>query len=275
MAVFRVKKTKDYVSIHKQALEDPRLSFKAKGLWAYCMSRKDDWVFHISHLITVSKEKKSAIYNALKELEKAGYIKKMQPIKENGRFDSVDYEIYEISKIKIISPLTDFPHADNPHADNQPLISIDNNKDRLITKERESTTSREDFSSEKLKKLAAQNSYGSHVKLGADEYNELIAKHGETVIRDIIEEINDYIDSKGLKPYKNYAATIRNWLKRRKRDVRVDPKSHLAPHRRYSKLAAWEKPVAPEEEWVPSYANKVAEERDKARKAAEAQALAV
>ena len=74
MSIIRVKHDKNYVCIHKGALEDPNLSFKAKGLWAYCMSRPDDWEFHVSHLASVSKEKECAIYSALKELKREGYV---------------------------------------------------------------------------------------------------------------------------------------------------------------------------------------------------------
>ena len=121
MSVIRVKHQKNYVVINKNVLEDPTLSFKAKGLWTYCMSRPDDWEFHVCHLATVSKDGEDAIYSAIKELEIQGYVKKMQR-SEGGRFTSVDYEI---SEIKIILPLRDFPDAVFPDAENPALLSND------------------------------------------------------------------------------------------------------------------------------------------------------
>ena len=37
--------------------------------------------------------------------------------------------------------------------------------------------------------------------------------------------MNDHIASKGLKPYKDYAATIRNWIKRKQEQGSPKPKS--------------------------------------------------
>lgn len=124
MSVFRIKKTENFVVIHKGALEDPNLSFKAKGLWAYCMSRPNDWTFKIKHLSTVSKEGKEAITTAIHELEEAGYIKKVQKT-INGRFQPVDYEVHETSQIKKMFSQPDFPVAEKPLAENPPLLSIE------------------------------------------------------------------------------------------------------------------------------------------------------
>lgn len=125
MTVLRVRKTENFVILHKGALEDPNLSFKAKGLWAYCLSRPDDWVFHVKHLSTVSQDGEDAVYSAIKELQEAGYIRKIQT-QANGRFQKVDYEIYEIPiEIQKILPLRDFPDAVFPDAENPALLSID------------------------------------------------------------------------------------------------------------------------------------------------------
>lgn len=126
MTVIRVKHARDYVVINKGALENPRLSFKAKGLWAYCMSRPDDWTFNISHLQTVSKDKESAIYSAIKELVKEGYCEKSQSRKQ-GRFDSFDYVVSE-QPIKKMFTLREKPDAENPDVENQALLSIDPNQ---------------------------------------------------------------------------------------------------------------------------------------------------
>lgn len=61
-----------------------------------------------------------------------------------------------------------------------------------------------------------KKSFGSHVKLKESEYESLCKDNGEEVVKDIINQINDYILSKGKKPYNDYAATIRQWLRRNK-----------------------------------------------------------
>lgn len=129
MSVVKVKIQKDFTIVYNGVLENPSLSFKAKGLWAYCMSRPDNWQFHVSHLATVSQDGTDAIYSALKELEKAGLVEKTQSNK-GGKFGSVDYIIYPYPKeIQIILPLRDFPQTEDPQTENPALTSTDSKKE--------------------------------------------------------------------------------------------------------------------------------------------------
>lgn len=66
--------------------------------------------------------------------------------------------------------------------------------------------------------------FGSHVKMKKQEYTELESKISKPVLDDLIEQINDYCASHG-KNYKDYAATIRSWHKRKKDDPTVKSKS--------------------------------------------------
>lgn len=76
----------------KSALHDPVLSFRAKGLWAYCVSEKDPTMLNRNRFKEIANEGKDAIYGAIKELMENGYLKKNQP-KLNGQFGTVTYEI--------------------------------------------------------------------------------------------------------------------------------------------------------------------------------------
>jgi hypothetical protein len=59
--------------------------------------------------------------------------------------------------------------------------------------------------------------FGKFVSLSKEEFQELQKFCGGTdPLSEIIQEINDYLSSTGKKPYKDYAATIRNWFRRRK-----------------------------------------------------------
>lgn len=124
MTIYRVKHQRDFIILHKGALENPNLSFKAKGLWAYCMSKPDDWVFNVKHLATVSQDKKESVCAAIKELELEGYIIRTQG-RDKGKFSKVDYEINEI---QIILPQRQKPAPVLPLPENPPLLSIDPNQ---------------------------------------------------------------------------------------------------------------------------------------------------
>jgi hypothetical protein len=130
MTIVRVqRKQKDFFVAKTEALNQKELSFKAKGLWAYAMSRPDDWQFMVEHLISVSTEKKTAIYSALNELIETGYCIREQKQDEKGRWAPSDYIIFETledsDNFKKCLPHSGFPHTDNPHPENQPLLSID------------------------------------------------------------------------------------------------------------------------------------------------------
>lgn len=125
MSVIRVHIQKDFVVLSNKVLKDERLSFKAKGLWAYCMSQSEDWHFHVKQLAKVSKDGEDAIYSALKELESVGLVQKIQK-NERGKFGSVDYIIYPFpQEIQKILPLRDFPDAGFPYTVNPAITSID------------------------------------------------------------------------------------------------------------------------------------------------------
>ena len=99
MGIVRSIHKKNFVILDKGFLEDENLSFKAKGILAYLLSKPDNWEVSVEHLAHVSKEKKTAIRSALKELEEAGYYRKVPIRNEVGTrilcWKSTVYEIAE------------------------------------------------------------------------------------------------------------------------------------------------------------------------------------
>lgn len=93
--IVRVKKTTDFVVMDKTALQDERLSWKAKGLIAYLLSKPDDWSVYVAHLLKQSPDGRDAVYSGLKELEQAGYLVRTRRHDAQGRFRGVEYLIYE------------------------------------------------------------------------------------------------------------------------------------------------------------------------------------
>lgn len=126
-------KENPYVMLNRQVVNDPKLSLKARGLWATCMSKPNDWHFHVSALVKELKEGKTAVYSALGELIDAGYcIRGQKRDVEGGRFATVEYILYEFpvteedravleNYFKNKLPYSGFPQADCPHTENAPL----------------------------------------------------------------------------------------------------------------------------------------------------------
>ncbi|MCJ8012597.1 hypothetical protein MUG84_12730 [Paenibacillus sp. KQZ6P-2] len=77
MATHRVKKSgKDpppFTRIDNSLLQDERLSFKARGLLAYMLSKPDHFRFYLDELIKHTTEKKDSIRTGMKELEQQRY----------------------------------------------------------------------------------------------------------------------------------------------------------------------------------------------------------
>jgi len=66
---------------------------------------------------------------------------------------------------------------------------------------------------ERIDIYSALEKHGKHVELSKEDLAKLNKKFGEERVAFMIEKINDYIDSKGIEPYEDYAATIRNWFR--------------------------------------------------------------
>lgn len=98
MSIIRVEKSKEnpYVILNKTALYDPNLSYKAKGIFAYLMSKPDGWKCIVSDLIKHAKDGRDSVYAGLKELKENGYMIK-RPIKDDkGKIIEWEEVIYEI-----------------------------------------------------------------------------------------------------------------------------------------------------------------------------------
>lgn len=95
MAVFRVERNKNYTVMSNYHLRDKRLTLKAKGLLSQMLSLPDDWDYTLAGLVYINREKTDAIREAVRELEKAGYIIRSRVRDEGGRLRGTEYIIYE------------------------------------------------------------------------------------------------------------------------------------------------------------------------------------
>jgi hypothetical protein len=75
-----------FTQILNTMFEDPTISLKAKGLIGYCLTKPEDWRFHISHLASVLKEGEKSIYSAIDECISGGYAIRYQKRRPNGDF---------------------------------------------------------------------------------------------------------------------------------------------------------------------------------------------
>ena len=118
MAVFRVERNTGYTVMSNHHLRNKELSLKAKGLLSQMLSLPEDWDYTLAGLSYINREKIDAIREAIKELEKAGYIKRSRERDEKGRLRGADYVIYEQpqpdEEQEATPPISDLPTLDNP-----------------------------------------------------------------------------------------------------------------------------------------------------------------
>ena len=108
MAVFRVERNKGYTVMSNHHLRNKDLTLKAKGLLSQMLSLPEDWDYTLVGLSRINREKIDAIREAVRELEKAGYIQRSRERDEKGRLRGADYIIYEQP------PILDLPTLENP-----------------------------------------------------------------------------------------------------------------------------------------------------------------
>ena len=117
MAVFRVERNRGYTVMSNHHLRNKDLTLKAKGLLSQILSLPEDWDYTLAGLSHINREKIDAIREAVRELEKAGYIVRSRERDEKGRLRGADYIIYEQPQ----PPNLDLPTLENPTLDNPTL----------------------------------------------------------------------------------------------------------------------------------------------------------
>lgn len=117
--IFRIEKNKDnpYVMIDRRLIENPKLSWQAKGLLAYLLSRPDNWTVHFKDLVKRAPDGGHTVRAAMKELRNAGHVK-LTTERENGRVRQWIYTIHEL-------PDADFQQVEKQLVENRTL----NNKE--------------------------------------------------------------------------------------------------------------------------------------------------
>lgn len=118
--VFRVVKTKNYTMMSNQHLKDKRLTLKAKGLMSVMLSLPENWDYTLRGLAAISKEGVDAISEAVKELERSGYVIRNRKRDERGRLSGTEYLIYEDCHMNS-QPAPDAPKPEKPKRENPRL----------------------------------------------------------------------------------------------------------------------------------------------------------
>jgi hypothetical protein len=103
MGTIRVSKpARDFTIIQNAALRDRVLSFRARGILAYCLSNRDGWETTAEGIARNGTEGRDAVRTALAELEAAGYLKRNPHRDASGRW-ATDWTLSEFPDAQDVS----------------------------------------------------------------------------------------------------------------------------------------------------------------------------
>lgn len=102
-----------FAQISNAALGDERLSFRARGILAFLLSRPVGWRTDATTLARGAREGRDAIRTALAELEVTGYLHRVRERGDGGRWVHTSYVTD--------APETDFQAPDNQAPDFQAI----------------------------------------------------------------------------------------------------------------------------------------------------------
>lgn len=121
--IIRVKKPEKYAIVSQDMLRDNRLSFAARGLLSYLLSKPTDWEMRTEDLIAQSPAGRDAVYAMLKELETFGYLKRARVRDDKGHvswattvFESPELASPYRGSPNTAEPDTARPNTEKPHS---------------------------------------------------------------------------------------------------------------------------------------------------------------
>lgn len=185
-----------WVSVDNRAVEDTRLSLRAKGLLLYLLSRPDDWRVYPNQLATISTDGITTVRSCLRELRRCGYatLEVIVTGKGKAQLKGTEWVINEL-------PASMTFNANESHCD-CPIL----NTEGLLTNEKEHKVraGARVFRKPSIEELEAYAQKIDFDKFDAQDFLDHYEANGWKV---------------GRVPMKDWEATVRTW-KRRQHDFK-------------------------------------------------------
>lgn len=180
-----------FTQIANQVLVSTELSLKAKGLYAYMLSKPDGWNFTLRSMAKQLKEGVDGISSGMKELKDFGVVTYEKHSNGSGT--------YHID----VNPNLEKPNLENPNMGKSQRIS---NKDLNNNKDSYKKNNKKDFTFSLLKATQYQNL--------SEEYKQNLLAYAVTKAgnraKELLDSMVDYHSANG-KGFKDWAAAFRTW----------------------------------------------------------------
>lgn len=197
MTVFRINKTQNYSVISNKFLNDDNLSWKAKGILTWLLSRQDGWKPLLIDMQQRSKDGRDSTAAGINELVDYGYIVRHKIRDDKGLLKGYEYQVYEES-------VNGLSVTENPNTEKPTLISTDKvNTNKVSTKQLNILT--EVINHFNLKTNKTKYQKGSE-RATLEKYINAMVKNGDT-----LEAIKNLIDYKLANP-NTQKTDLLSWL---------------------------------------------------------------
>jgi len=128
MSVCRIQRRENpFAQIDRSILDNPNLSWKAKGLLCYLLSKPDNWKVRTEDLVNRSTDGKTAVWSALNELKEAGHaVMEYQKDPETGLMTGRTWVIHEVPQTKTSETVGVKPSPTTAQSDTRKTEASDN-----------------------------------------------------------------------------------------------------------------------------------------------------
>lgn len=225
----KLKHKNPFTAVPNRVLSCSKISFKAKGIYAYLFSKPDGWVFYNNAIMKETSEGLNSFRSGIKELVESGWLIKKQIILENGRFGGTEFELsiegpmcdfvdtvtQEKQEKSEDLPHTEKPHTEKPHTENhtpykeilnKKIYNIKNNTLKSITKK---TPTPDYFNFSTMVGFEEID----QIRITEDQYSRLTSTHGIQAVHAVLLDFDAYLTNNPRK-YKNHYKALGAWLRR-------------------------------------------------------------
>jgi hypothetical protein len=113
--IITAKSNAPFARVTKSMLDDPNISWQAKGILSYLLGKPEEWKLRVRDLANRARNGETAIRTALKELREFGYAK-LTPVRdERGKIVEWNWRVSDAPIFRDEPPDGDFPQVEIAH----------------------------------------------------------------------------------------------------------------------------------------------------------------
>lgn len=139
--IIRQKRKANYTVIPNEMINNPNLSFKAKAILCYLLSKPDNWSVYLSQLAKASTDGYESVVSGMNELIANRYVFRKPCSGANP--GGWEYFVYDEPQAEDESPLGDFPIRDFTESEKPVTNKERSNEVNKEIETKEKTTKRE------------------------------------------------------------------------------------------------------------------------------------